>query len=64
MVAVVLLKVALFESKTDKVLLEKHDMPRYQLNLDKKSELKIGTIHFFWEWMPSGVDDVYSIQAS
>jgi hypothetical protein len=61
MVAVALLDVALFDSKTDEVLLRKHYLPRYQLVLDDKNTLKINRILFFWEAMPPEVDEAYAI---
>jgi hypothetical protein len=64
MVVVALLKVTLYESETDKVLLKKHYLPRYQLVMDENNLLKISTIHFFWEAMPPEVDEAYGISAS
>ena len=61
MIAVALLNVALFDSKTDKVLLRKHYLPRYQLVLDDKGSLKISTILFFWENVPPEIDEAYAI---
>jgi hypothetical protein len=62
MVAVALLKVSLFDSGTDKVLLRKHYLPRYQLVLDDHNTLKISNILFFWEAMPPEVDEAYGIE--
>ena len=62
MVAVALLKVALFDSRTNEVLLRKHYLPRYQLVLDEKGTLKISTILFFWEATPPEVDEAYAIE--
>jgi hypothetical protein len=62
MVAVALLKVSLFDSRTDEVLLKKHYLPRYQLVLDGNKKLKISKILFFWEAMPPGVDEAYGIE--
>lgn len=62
MVAVALLKVALFNSTTHEVLVRKHYMPRYQLVLDEKGTLKISTILFFWEATPPEVDEAYAIE--
>ena len=62
MIAVALLKVALYDSKTEEVLLRKHYLPRYQLVLDETGALKISTILFFWEAMPPGVDEAYAIE--
>ena len=55
-------KVALFDSKTDEVLLRKHYLPRYQLVLDDNNTLKINNILFFWEAMPPEVDEAYGIE--
>jgi hypothetical protein len=62
LVAVALLKVALFDSKKDEVLLRKHYLPRYQLVLDDHNTLKIYNILFFWEAMPPKVDEAYGIE--
>ena len=62
MVAVALLKVALFNSRTNEVLVRKHYLPRYQLVLDEKGTLKINMILFFWEATPPEVDEAYAIE--
>jgi hypothetical protein len=62
MVAVALLKVALFDSNTDEVLLRKHYLPRYELVLDENKKLKIKNILFFWEAMPPEIDEAYGIE--
>ena len=62
MVAIGLLDVKLYDSKTDEVLVNKHYLPRYQLVLDEEGKLKISTIHFFWEAMPPEVDAAYAIE--
>jgi hypothetical protein len=62
MVVVALLKVALFDSGTNQVLLRKHYLPRYQLVLDERGALKISTILFFWEATPPEVDEAYAIK--
>jgi hypothetical protein len=54
--------VALFDSKTNEVLVKKHYLPRYQLVLDDKNRLKIDTILFFWEASPPEVDAAYAIE--
>jgi hypothetical protein len=64
MAAVALLKVALFESATDKVLLRKHYLVRYQLVVDGNNTLKIKTILFFWEATPPELDALYAIEKS
>ena len=63
MVVVALLNVSLFDSKTERVLLRKHYLPRYQLIIDGNDTLKISTILFFWETMPPEVDEAYGIEA-
>ncbi len=63
MVATALLHVALYETKTDKLLLKKHYMPRYQLVMDEKNSLKISEILFFWEATPPEVDALYAIDS-
>jgi hypothetical protein len=62
LVAVALLNVALFDSRTNEVLVRKHYLPRYQLVLDEKDALKISTILFFWEATPPEVDEAYAIE--
>jgi hypothetical protein len=62
MIAVALLNVALFDSKTNEVLLRKHYLPRYQLVLDDSGALKISTILFFWENVPPEMDQAYAIR--
>ena len=62
MVTTALLKVALYESGSDKVLVRKHYLPRYQLVLDEKGRLKISEILFFWEATPPEVDEAYAIK--
>lgn len=64
MVATALLHVALYESKTDKVLLRKHYLPRYQLVLDRDNTIKISRILFFWEATPPEVDAAYAIDTA
>jgi hypothetical protein len=62
MIAVAFLNVSLFDSKTKKVLLKKHYLPRYQLVLDEKNKIKIKTVLFFWESMPPEIDEAYAIE--
>jgi hypothetical protein len=62
MIAVAFLNVSLFDSKTNKVLLKKHYLPRYQLVLDEDNKIKIKTILFFWESMPPEADEAYAIE--
>lgn len=61
MIAVALLKVALYDAKTNQVLVRKSYLPRYQLVLDDRNTLKISTILFFWEASPPEVDEAYAI---
>lgn len=61
MIVTALLDVTLYESKTDRVLLRKHYLPRYQLVLDENGTLKIGTVLFFWEATPPEIDELYAI---
>lgn len=63
MVATALLHVALYETKTDRLLLRKHYLPRYQLVLDDNKRLKISQILFFWESVPPEVDALYAIDS-
>ena len=62
MVTTALLKVVLYESGSDKILLRKHYLPRYQLVLDERNRLKISEILFFWEATPPEVDEAYAIK--
>ena len=57
-VVVVLLKVQVFDSKTEEVLLRKSYLPWYQLILDENNTIKIKKIQFFWEVMPPGTLEV------
>jgi hypothetical protein len=61
MVATAFFHVALYESKTDKVLLKKHYLVRYDLVQDENNKLKIKKIIFFWEAVPPEVDALYAI---
>ena len=58
MVANALLDVDVVESKTGKVVVEKHYLVRYQLKVDENDTLKIKQIDFFWQVLPPGVPDV------
>ena len=60
-VAVALLKVELFDTKTGEVLVRKSYLPRYQLVLDENGTIKIKSILFFWETMPPEVDKAYGV---
>jgi hypothetical protein len=62
MIAVALLDVSLYESKTNKMLLKKHYQPQYQLVIDDANTLKIKKILFFWEAMPPEADTAYAIE--
>jgi len=62
MVTTALLKVVLYESGSDRVLVRKHYLPRYQLVVDEKNRLKIKEILFFWEATPPEVDEAYAIK--
>ncbi len=57
-VVVVLLKVQVFDSRTEKVLLRKSYLPWYKLILDENKDIKIQKIQFFWEVMPPGTLEV------
>ncbi len=61
LVVTALLKVALYDTKTNKALLRKHYLPRYQLVVDEQNTLRIKTIFFFWECVPPEVDEAYAI---
>ncbi len=62
-VVVVLLRVQVFDSKTNEVLLKKSYLPWYQLILDEENNIKIKKIQFFWEAMPVGTLDVNDLFA-
>jgi len=62
-VVVVLLKVQVFDSKTNEVLLRKSYLPWYQLILDDENNIKIKKIQFFWEVMPPGTVEVNELFA-
>ncbi len=57
-----LIKATLFESKTNRVLLRKHYLVRYDLTLDDKGKLKIKTIIFFWEVVAPELDAQYGVE--
>jgi hypothetical protein len=59
MIAVALLKVTLFDSKTNEVLLTKHYMPMYELAPYGEGEPRIKKILFFWESSPPETDAKY-----
>jgi len=60
MVSVAFLIARIFATKTDDLLVEKHYLPLYELELDGDGSLKIKTIRFFWEASPPEVDANYS----
>lgn len=63
LVAVVLIKAEILDSKTGKQLVTKHYFVRYPLIVDENNTLKITKIQFFWEVLPEGameVDDVFA----
>lgn len=62
MVTTALLAVVLYESGSERILVRKHYLPRYQLVLDEKNRLKISEILFFWEATPPEVDEAYAIR--
>ena len=62
-VVVVLLRVQVFDSETNEVLLKKSYLPWYQLILDEEENIKIKTIQFFWEVMPPGTLEVNDLFA-
>ena len=59
-VAVAFLKARIYASADDRLLVEKHYLPLYELILDGEGRLKIQTIRFFWEASPPEVDAHYS----
>jgi hypothetical protein len=60
MVAVAFLKARIHATADDRLLVEKHYLPQYELNLDGEGKLKIQTVRFFWEASPPEVDAHYS----
>jgi hypothetical protein len=60
MVAVAFLKARICATADDRLLVEKHYLPLYELILDGEGKLKIQTIRFFWEASPPEVDAHYS----
>jgi hypothetical protein len=61
MVATALLDVTLYESKTNKELVRKHYLVRYELVLDDRNTLKIKKILFFWEATSPEDDAAYTL---
>ena len=62
-VVVALLRVQVFDLKSNEVLLKKSYLPWYRLILDEDKNIKIKEIRFFWEVMPSGTLDVNDLFA-
>jgi hypothetical protein len=62
MVGVALLRVVLYDAKTNGVLVRKSYLPRYQLVVDGEGKLKINEIMLFWESSPPEVDAAYAIE--
>ena len=60
LVAVAFLKVRIHASADDRLLVEKHYLPLYELIIDGEGRLKILTVRFFWEASPPEVDAHYS----
>jgi hypothetical protein len=60
LVSVAFLIATIFDSKTNEVLVRKHYLPLYELEIDDNETLKIKTIRFFWEASPPEVDARYS----
>lgn len=60
LVAVAFLIATIRDSKMDEVLVRKHYLPLYELEIDENDQLKIKTIRFFWEASPPDVDAHYS----
>jgi hypothetical protein len=60
MVCVAFLIARIYSTKDDRLLVQKHYLPLYELALDDEDRLKIKTIRFFWEASPPEVDAHYS----
>ncbi len=58
----VLIHAVLFESGTDRELLKKDYMVRYDLGLDEKGTLKIKKILYFWETLTPELDAEYGVE--
>ncbi len=56
MVSVAFLQATIYDTATNKVLVQKHYLPLYELIVDAKGTLKIKTIRFFWEASPPEVE--------
>jgi hypothetical protein len=57
-VVVALLKTEVVHRKTEKVVVKKSYLPRYQLGLDENNTIKIKKLQFFWEVLPPEALDV------
>ena len=62
MVAAVLINAVLYESGTDRELLKKDYLVRYDLGLDVKNRLKIKKILYFWETLTPELDAEYGVE--
>ena len=60
-VAVVRFGMEIINRKTGEVVVKKSAMAHYELVLDGNSAIKIKTIRFFWEVLPSGVPEFYDL---
>ena len=49
------------DRKTGEVVVRKSAMAHYELVLDENDTIKIKTIRFFWEVLPSGVSEFYDL---
>jgi hypothetical protein len=62
LMAVVLIKAEISDSKTRELLVTKRYFVLYPLAIDEKNTLKIKKLQFFWEVLPPGameIDDVF-----
>lgn len=60
LVAVAFLVARIYDSRSHELLVQKHYLPLYELQLDDNGRLQIKTIRFFWEASPPEVDAKYS----
>jgi len=60
-VTVVRFGMEIINRKTGEVVVKKSAMAHYELALDEKSTIKIKTIRFFWEVLPTGVPEFYDL---
>jgi hypothetical protein len=60
-VVVVIFNIDVYDRKTGKVAVKRSAIAHYYLVLDEKNTIKIKTIRFFWEVLPTGVPEFFEL---